>query len=237
MATPNLLITLLTVVSISLLAIYAVTLLPAKQVVNEESAAPVLTPLTEPTFDFADQVLGERGAPVAITLFSDYLCPSCVEASASAQAVVAASGGKVKLVWKDLPNESFHPGATAMAVAARCAGDQGAFWEYHDMLMKRQDGLTSGTLVPMAAELKLDLDQFQNCLTNQTTKPLVERNVEEAIRLRLDATPYYFIGGRRVSGALTQEQLQGFVDAAVSAQATAAAAEAEAAATASAPTP
>jgi protein-disulfide isomerase len=223
MAKPNLTIAALIVVAAGLLALYGATLLPAKKAAVDQATAPALTPLTEPLVDFADPVRGDRSAPVTITLFSDYLCQPCADASAAAREIIAANPTTVRLVWKDLPNDSFHPGATQMAIAARCAGDQGAFWEYHDLLMERQVGLTTGTLVPMAAELGLDLDQFQSCLTNETTKPLVTRTVEEAMRLRLDATPYFFIGGRRVSGALTTEQLQGFVDAALATQAAAAA--------------
>lgn len=214
MAKPNLTIATLTVLAFALLALYGATLLPAKKAAAPVSSSPELTALTEPLYDFADPVRGNQAAPITITLFSDYLCQACADADTAAQEVVAANPALVRLVWKDLPNDSFHPGATKMAEAARCAGDQGAFWEYHDLLFARQSGLTAEALVPMAAELKLDLDQFQSCLTNETTKPLVARTTEEAARLRLDATPYFFIGGRRVSGALTTEQLQGFVESA-----------------------
>lgn len=214
MGRPNLIFATLTVVALGVLALFGATLLPSKKTADTGAQTAALAPLTEPTYDFADPVRGSLDAPVTITVFSDYLCGPCADAAAAIKAVVAANPGKVRAVWKDLPNESFHPGATKLAVGARCAGEQGGFWEFHDLLMERQAGMTDATLVPMAAELGLDIDQFQTCLNNQTTKPLVARTVEEASRLRLDATPYFFIGGRRVSGALTQEQLQGFVDSA-----------------------
>jgi protein-disulfide isomerase len=219
MGRPNLIFATLTVVALGVLALFGATLLPSKQAADTGARVAAPTPLAEPTYDFADPVRGSLDAPVTITVFSDYLCAPCADVAASIKAVVEANPGKVRVVWKDLPNESYHPGATKLAVGARCAGDQGAFWPFHDLLMERQAGMTEATLVPMAAELGLDIDQFQTCLNNLTTKPLVARTVEEAARLRLDATPYLFIGGRRISGALTQEQLQGFVDAALTAAA------------------
>ena len=212
----NLLLASILLIGAFILFLFGMTLMPERpsaesgQIVTDQT-----TPLTEPRADFADPVRGAPGGLITVFEFGDYLCGPCVDADQLLRQLITDYPTQVRIVWKDMPNESLHPGATQAAMAARCAGDQGMFWQYHDLLLKRQDGFTTDTLVPMAAELGLDLDQFQSCLTNEITKPLVTRTTEEALRLQIDATPYFFIAGRRVSGILTYDQLKGFVSAAL----------------------
>ena len=83
--------------------------------------------------------------PIEILEFSDFECPYCQKAQSMIREMLAKYEGKVKLVWKDFPLPN-HEYAVPAAVAARCAQEQGKFWEYHDVLFANQQALTSPDL-------------------------------------------------------------------------------------------
>src|SRR5688572_13715935 len=78
--------------------------------------------------------LGSPDAPVTIAEFADFQCPACAFHEASEMPKVRANlidTGKARLLFFDFPLRNRHPHAELAARAARCAGEQGFFWEYH----------------------------------------------------------------------------------------------------------
>ena len=73
-------------------------------------------------------------------------------------------GDKVRFVWKDFPLTSIHPDASKASEAAHCAGDQGKYWEYHDVLFANQRALQIDRLKGYATDLELDAAAFASCL-------------------------------------------------------------------------
>lgn len=89
-------------------------------------------------------VLGKESAPVAFVEFSDYQCPFCSRFYTDAEAQIKKEyidSGKVKFYFRDFPLISIHPGAQKGAEAARCAGDQGKYWEYHNYVFENQTSI------------------------------------------------------------------------------------------------
>jgi len=107
---------------------------------NPKILATKLDPVTS-----SDFVLGNQNAPITIVLYVDFQCPFCGKFFKETEQTVLANyikDGKVKLVSRDfafLGDESLRA-----AEAARCAGDQGKFWEYHDYLFTHQNGENKG---------------------------------------------------------------------------------------------
>ncbi|MBN1585591.1 thioredoxin domain-containing protein [Candidatus Uhrbacteria bacterium] len=174
------------------------------------------TPLEMPTIVFGNPMVGNNSARVTIVEFSDYLCGPCGSLDQTLTRLAGEYPNDVRLVWKDFPNEKSHPGSVEAAMAARCAADQGAFWEYHRAIFSDQTGLNTDGYVQIADSLGLDTEKFRNCQENRLSEPLVRRDLEEALRLRLDATPYIFVNDRRLSGALSYEILKSIVDGEIS---------------------
>ena len=77
---------------------------------------------------------GGDKAPVTIVEFSDFHCPFCKQVVSTLAKLESQYGEKIKLVFRDFPIESLHPGASKAHEAARCANEQGKFWAYHDKL-------------------------------------------------------------------------------------------------------
>jgi protein-disulfide isomerase len=194
---------------------------------TQNESGTTATPLDKPTVDFSNPTLGPKDAKVTLVLFSDYLCSACTQFSMTVAQALQAYPKEVRLVWKDFPNEALHEGTLLAAVAARCADEQGAFWEYHDLLMANQGSVSEESLTSIATALSLDMEKFSLCLTDQSSKPRVERDFEEGQRLRIDGTPYLFINGRRSYGAVSLELLKGLIEAELTAAAKASDGETE----------
>lgn len=116
-----------------------------KTIIDEEINGTAASTVERKTVGVGDlPVLGQDSAKVTIVEFSDYQCPFCgrhftqVENQLKKEYI---DTGKVKFYYRDFPLSQIHPGAEKGAEAVRCAGDQGKYWEYHDLVFQNQDSI------------------------------------------------------------------------------------------------
>jgi protein-disulfide isomerase len=186
------------------LIIFAISSLPpiVADVQNDNSDMLTAAPLEAPTVVYGNPTIGPADAVVIIVEFGDFQCQPCATMNDTLKQIVKDYPQDVRIVWKDFPNLSIHKEALDAAMAARCAGVQGAFWEYHDMLYANQNSINTSAYDIFAQQLELEPNDFSSCMKGEITRPIVERDFEEGQRLRIDATPYLFVNKRRVSGAV-----------------------------------
>jgi len=144
--------------------------------------------------------LGKKDAPVTIIEFSDYQCPFCrqfFETTLPALKKEYIEAGKLRYVFRDLPIEQIHPLAHTAAEAARCAGDQGKYWEMHDRLFRNQQALQPEQLKAHAGRLQLDEKAFEACLEGGKHRTLVQQSSEEGISAGVRGTPSFLVGKTR----------------------------------------
>ena len=153
-------------------------------------------------------VRGAADAPVTLVEFSDFHCPFCKRVQPTLAQLLERYPGKVKLAYRDFPIDSLHPQARRAAEAARCARDQGKFWEYHDLLFAGPPSAAPESLDRSAGQIGLDLVAFEGCLSSGVHAAAVQRDVDEGARLGLNGTPAFFINGRPLTGA---QPLEAFV--------------------------
>lgn len=151
-------------------------------------------------------VRGPSGAPVTMLEFADYECSYCQQIHPLLQRIESEFKGKVAFAFKDYPLP-MHPSAIKSAEAAHCAGVQGKYWEYHDILFETKQ-LTPDALKAHARALKLDVPKFDTCLDSGQTSNIVTANTAEAQSLVLQGTPTILINGRLLSGDLSYEKLR-----------------------------
>lgn len=161
-------------------------------------------------FDKNDPVRGSQNARLYILEFGDFECPYCEQMAVVLAEALVEFKEDISLVWKDFPNP-VHLQARGAALAARCAGEQGKFWEYHDYLFANQDSLSREVYNQIALELDLDLPQFNNCLETEKYIEQVGQGLVDGQKLEVDATPYLFIGNTKVDQAISKEQLAGII--------------------------
>ena len=156
--------------------------------------------------------LGPATAPVTIVEFSDYQCPYCHRAQETVDELLAKYKDKVRFVHRDFPLDG-HAQALPAARAARCAGEQGKFWDYHRGLLNAPGDLSEPDLKGRAASLGLDGAKFGSCLESPHHEKAIRASVEDGARLGVTGTPAFFINGRMLFGARPIEQFQEIIDA------------------------
>lgn len=163
--------------------------------------------------------VGPAEAAVPVLVFSDFTCPGCgafaqyIEPQIKAEFVET---GKIRYVYYDFPlgGDAGHKHGFLAARAARCAGDQGKFWEYHDVLFARQGEWASVRNAPLtqlekyAELLALDGRAFESCLKSEMHADVVTANRILGDRLGVGATPTVFIGSRSIPAGLSYEEVR-----------------------------
>ena len=153
---------------------------------------------------------GRSDAPVQVVEFADYQCPYCQKVNPDLNKLLDEYGGKVSVVYKDFPLP-MHPHAEKAAEAARCAGEQGKFWEYHNFLFHDKKFETPD-LKQEATTLHLDSVKFDKCLDSADEAANVKKDQDEGMKLGLSGTPSFFINGHFISGAVDYSTLHQMVE-------------------------
>lgn len=146
----------------------------------------------------------EGAGAVDLVEFSDFQCPFCRSFQPVLRDILTKFEGKVRHVWKDYPLP-IHPFAAPAAAAARCAQEQGKFWQYHDLLFANQQALTADDLKRHASALGLDADTFNRCVDGGRYRDEVTAALNSASAYAVPATPTVFINGRMVTGVAPAE--------------------------------
>lgn len=161
-----------------------------------------------------DPFLGNANAEIVIVEFIDFKCPNCKAALPIMKQVLAKYGQKVKLIVRDFPAESLHPGANQMAELAGCAYNQGLFWPVHDWLFENQENLPESI---DAADLKgvsdltgLDYKKLSDCFNNHAMRTEVNRDYADAFKFGVNGTPTFFVNGEKVEGVVPLEAWEDF---------------------------
>jgi Na+/H+ antiporter NhaA len=161
-----------------------------------------------------DHIRGPDLAPVTLVEYGDYECSYCGEAEVVIRELLDSFGDELRYVWRHLPLNDVHPGAQMAAEAAEAAAAQGAFWQFHDRLLKHQDHLTAFDLGRHAQELGLDIDRFWDALRRREYADRVSEDVGSADASGVGGTPTFFINGKRHHGAYDVASLSAAVRAA-----------------------
>lgn len=126
--------------------------------------------------------------------------------------------GKVAMYWKDFVFPDFPGllGNTSAANAARCANEQGVFWQYHDLLLTipldpsgPAEQLDFGGL---GEQLGLDTTRFDRCVNIKRYQPLIEASSQNAVREGIVAVPMFFINGQRVEGVKPFDEFKRIIE-------------------------
>jgi protein-disulfide isomerase len=158
-------------------------------------------------------VRGPKDAPITIVTFSDFQCPYCTRLEKTLARVREHYGDKVRIVWKDAPGTEYHKEAMGAHEAARAAGEQGRFWEMHDLIFSRPYVLHRAMFEKYAAGLGLDMEKFRAALDSGKFRAAIQAETEYAINLAgPSGTPTVFVNGRLMPGAYPFESFQQVID-------------------------
>jgi len=155
--------------------------------------------LSKPVTD-RDHILGSANAPSTLVEYGDYECPHCGRAHPIVKEVRKILGDRLRFVFRNFPLSQMHPHAEMAAEAAEAAGDQGKFWEMHDLLFEHQQNLDTAHLLQSARQLGLDQASFERALTDHAYAARVHEDLLSGARSGVNGTPTFYINGYRHDG-------------------------------------
>jgi protein-disulfide isomerase len=169
------------------------------------------SPNIQVSIDKDDPVYGPENAPLTIVEFSDYQCPACRRNHEVVRELRQTYKDRIKWVFKDYPMPG-HKWAKGAALAARCAADQGKFWQYQDLLFSTQEELSPDRLTQFAGDLGLQVNSFRQCLDAGKFQGRLDKDIEEGKRFGFNTTPTLVINNRLLSGAPPPDRFRQIID-------------------------
>lgn len=190
----------------------------SSQTASQADIPVVEAPVEEPQFvryDVASEGfygIGPEDAPIVIVEFSDYQCPYCRRWHEQVyQPLLNEYPGKIRLVYRHLPLTSIHPDAFSAAEASMCAGEQNAYWQFHDKLFS-SESLGSSVYIQYAQELGLNMTTFESCIADHKYQEAVQSDLDFAVNLGVRSTPTFFINGLAIVGAQPLDVFKQVID-------------------------
>jgi protein-disulfide isomerase len=147
---------------------------------------------------------GPKDALVTIVEFSEFQCPFCARVLPTLKEVTDTYGDKVRIVWRNNPL-AFHNNAApaaALAMEAYAQGGNEKFWQLHDILFENQKALDRAQLEQYAQKVALDMDKVRKALDEGTHSKTIAGDQAVASQFGANGTPYFFINGRQLRGAM-----------------------------------
>ncbi len=141
---------------------------------------------------------------VIIVEFGDYQCPACGVAEPVVEQIESTYGKKITFVFRNFPL-TMHKNSHSAAEAAEAAGNQGKFWEMHDVLYKNQSEWSDSPqpldlYIKYAQKLGLDIEKFKTEVQNNASAKRIEQDIQDGDALGVNATPTFFVNGQKMEG-------------------------------------
>lgn len=169
--------------------------------------------------------LGDPEAPVVIEAYSDFSCSHCADFALNTADLLEEEyikTGQATIVFKTVGFLAEIPVLQQAVESAYCAGEQGAFFQFHDLIFANQAQLftnrtadISRTMRTFADILNLDLEDFDSCVLDVKYQALVSSNQAEAAEKGVTGTPTFFVNGVKLVGNQPYENFQQAIEAAL----------------------
>jgi protein-disulfide isomerase len=159
-----------------------------------------------------DPILGDVNAPVTLIEFSDYQCPFCGRFFRDTLPRLKKDyieKGKVRYVFRDFPILSIHPQAQKAAEAAQCSGEQGKYWEMHDLIFENQRAVNIEDLKGHAEKVGINVEDFNKCLDEGKYEEEIKKDIQAGQRAGVRGTPSFVLGNTTKDGTIKGEFIRG----------------------------
>lgn len=154
--------------------------------------------------EITPHVKGGQDAAVTLVEYSDFQCPACAGFQPVVTGMLEQYGDKLRLEFKHFPlPPQMHPHAFPAAMAAEAAGQQGKFFEFHDLLFTNQATWSKATVpttffIQYANELGLDVDKFKEHMRSSALRERIQADFAAGQALDITGTPTFFLNGKKM---------------------------------------
>ena len=146
--------------------------------------------------------IGSAKPKITIVEFADFACFYCKNSFSKIREISVKYKDDIKIIFRDYP---MHEESLSLAMAGRCAGEQGLFWLMHDKLFQNQGITETDQLIELAKQIGADTAKFSQCLNSDKYAAQIQKDYAEGEELGVAGTPTWFINGYRVKGDIPYE--------------------------------
>jgi protein-disulfide isomerase len=151
---------------------------------------------------------GAANAPVTIDIYSDYKCSHCKDFALETEPQIDkmyVATGKVKFVSHYF---GFSSETQAIATGAMCAAEQGKFWDLDYVLFVNQLSTNANNVSVFARQVGVNIDVFNKCAQSAANRAKIQGYTSQANAAGVQATPTFFINGKKIEGTLPLAEFQ-----------------------------
>lgn len=182
-------------------SILTAQIIKAKKITIKPATTPLLS---EGYYDIKiendDPILGNPGAPLTVVLFNDFSCPACKLKYSEITKFVKEHPQDVRLFLKEIPQKNlFYKTNDLTNRSAFCAGKQGKYWQYVDILNTQKNISNESDLTKIADDLKLNTVSWWQCTNSDEAKQKVNQAVTLAASLNVDQVPTVYINNKKIN--------------------------------------
>ncbi|MFA6547581.1 MAG: thioredoxin domain-containing protein [Candidatus Magasanikbacteria bacterium] len=182
-------------------SIFAAQIIKTKKITVTPNATPILSEgFYEIPIENDDQILGNPGAPLTIVLFSDFSCPVCKLKYYEITKFVRDHPQDVRLFLKDMPRKNlFYKINDLPHRSAFCAGKQGKYWQYTDILNTQKNISSESDLTKIADGLKINTVSWWQCANSDEATQKIARTTALATTLGIDQVPTIYVNNKKIN--------------------------------------
>jgi protein-disulfide isomerase len=164
------------------------------------------------SFQAGGKARGLAGAPVTMTVFTDFQCPACAVLEQRIKVLDSARPGQLRFVYRNWPLP-IHQKARPAAFAAECADRQGRYWQAHDALFAARDSVSVRSWGSFANSLAIqDTAAFARCVRDSLEVASVRRDEAAVKQLGTGGTPTILLNQFLFDGVPSVDTLLAYVD-------------------------
>lgn len=168
------------------------------------------------TGDIPDHVYGNKESKVVLIEYGDYQCPGCGAAAPQVKAIADEYKQDIAFVFRNFPITSIHPNALAAAAVAEAAGQQGKFWEMHDLLYQTHSVWSnysiderSKSFEGYAKQIGLDIEQYKTDAGSKKVSNKISLDKSLGAKAGVESTPSFFLNGTEVDKDTVSDVMSG----------------------------
>ncbi len=160
--------------------------------------------------------MGSPEAPIIMVEYSDFNCPFSKKFKEEIFPLIKENyidKGKLLFVYKDFPIV----GGERAAEAVHCAGEQGKYWEYHNILYEyhdrdRENWHDFKIHKEYAEDLNLNIQPLVECFQDRRYQDKVEQSMLEASLNGFQGSPYFVINNQTIFGVKNYSRFEQVIE-------------------------
>jgi protein-disulfide isomerase len=160
-----------------------------------------------------DIFVGNVKAEITLEEFGEYESEVCANANEIVKKLLIEYDGVIRFNFRHFPLTNIHQRSLKAGEAAVATGQDGKFWEMHNILFANRKNLGTTSLKLYSKEAGVQNKRFLDDLVNATYGWQVQGDLREGLNRGVTTVPTFFVNGERMAKATYEDLKKGIEDA------------------------